>query len=152
MTTSTEPVDPARTAPRRIVVGVDGSDCSRAALAWALRQAALTGADRVAAVIAWEVPYAAHGRVVPDPDLWEASAREAVARTVAAAAEAAPPVRVEKYVVEGHPVRVLLDAAHDAELLVVGARGRGGFTGTLLGSVSQACARHAPCPVVVVRG
>jgi nucleotide-binding universal stress UspA family protein len=145
MTTSTE------TAPRRVVVGVDGSECSRAALEWALRQAALTGADRVSAVIAWEVPYAAHGRVVPDPDLWEASARDALARTVAAAAGADPPVPVERHVMQGHPVRVLLDAAHGAELLVVGARGRGGFSGTLLGSVSQACARHAPCPVVVVR-
>ena len=55
-------------------------------------------------------------------------------------------------VIQGNAAQVLLDVARDADLLVVGSRGHGGFTGALLGSVSQHCVHHAPCPVVVVRG
>jgi nucleotide-binding universal stress UspA family protein len=62
-----------------------------------------------------------------------------------------PGVTIEREVVEGSPADVLLRAAADADLLVVGSHGRGGFAGLLLGSVSQQCAHHAPCPVVIVR-
>ncbi len=55
-------------------------------------------------------------------------------------------------VVEGNPAQVLLDAADGADLLVLGSRGHAGFTEALLGSVSQHCVHHAPCPVVVIRG
>jgi nucleotide-binding universal stress UspA family protein len=60
-------------------------------------------------------------------------------------------VVVDHVVTEGSPARTLLDEARGADLLVVGSRGRGGFAGLLLGSVSQHCVHHAPCPVVVVR-
>jgi nucleotide-binding universal stress UspA family protein len=60
-------------------------------------------------------------------------------------------IRIEQEVVEGHPANALVQAARGEELLVVGSRGRGGFTGLLLGSVSQACAHHTDCPVVIVR-
>jgi nucleotide-binding universal stress UspA family protein len=71
--------------------------------------------------------------------------------TVARAVDAADADRVSQHVVMGHPAKVLLDAAADASLLVVGSRGRGGFTGVLLGSVSQYVVARAACPVVVVR-
>jgi nucleotide-binding universal stress UspA family protein len=61
-------------------------------------------------------------------------------------------VRVRPRVVKGNPPQVLLEAADGASLLVVGSRGHGGFTEALLGSVSQHCVHHAPCPVVVIRG
>jgi nucleotide-binding universal stress UspA family protein len=61
-------------------------------------------------------------------------------------------VRIERRVVEGKPAQVLLDQSRDSELLVVGSRGLGDFSGLLLGSVSQQCAQHAACPVVIVRG
>jgi nucleotide-binding universal stress UspA family protein len=60
------------------------------------------------------------------------------------------PVEVAIRVVEGHPVHVLMDAARKAQILVLGSRGHGTFTGILLGSVSQHCVQHAPCPVVVI--
>ncbi len=61
-------------------------------------------------------------------------------------------VRIRSRVVQGNPAQVLIDAAEGADLLVVGSRGHGGFTGALLGSVGTHCVHHARCPVVVIRG
>jgi nucleotide-binding universal stress UspA family protein len=135
----------------RIVVGVDGSDSSRAALAWSVRQAALTGAT-VDAVIAWHIP-ATYGYGMPPamPDL-ETVAGKAVQEAVTGAAGLAPGVEIRPVIVQDNPARALLDAAKDADLLVVGSRGHAGFTEALLGSVGQHCVHHARCPVVVVRG
>jgi nucleotide-binding universal stress UspA family protein len=137
----------------RLVVGVDGSACSRAALRWALCQARLVGAV-VEAVTAWEYPVSYW--LVPaaaDARFPEVHARQTLAESVDdVVADVGTAVRVEQRVVHGHPARVLLDAARYAELLVVGSRGRGGFAGTTLGSVSDRCTHLAPCPVVVVRG
>ncbi|MFR9729752.1 universal stress protein [Saccharopolyspora sp. MS10] len=132
-----------------IVVGVDGSEPSRAALRWALRQARLTGA-RVRAVAAWEYPafYSWEGGPMPPDDFQDAARRnldEAVDEVAGAAAG------VERSVVQGHSAQALLEAASGADLLVVGSRGHGSFYRTLLGSVSQRCAVHAKCPVVIVR-
>ena len=82
---------------------------------------------------------------------WEGPARSTLADTVASVLDRPDADRVSQRVVEGHPAQVLLDAAADAALLVVGSRGRGGFTGMLLGSVSQSVVARAACPVVVVR-
>ncbi|GGV35173.1 universal stress protein [Kitasatospora herbaricolor] len=133
-----------------IVVGVDGSPSSRAALRWAQGQARLEDAS-VEAVAAWDYPpMSGWGLSVPGPEIEEA-ARLALADTVKQEqAPARPPVRQRTEC--GHPADVLLRAARGAHLLVVGSRGLGGFTGTLLGSVSRHCVEHAPCPVVVVRG
>lgn len=136
---------------RRIVVGVDGSVPSKAALAWAIRQARLTGAT-VEAVIAWEFP-ATYGYPVPVlPGMsFKELATEVVTLAIAEASSPEDHVTIRPKAVEGLPARVLLDASAGAELLVVGSRGHGPFVGDLLGSVSQQCVHHASCPVVVIR-
>lgn len=134
----------------RIVVGVDGSESSRAALAWALQQAELTEAP-VDAVIAWEYPVFSVGQVLLPPEDPESRAARALSEAVTATVRGQP-VEVRQRVVAGHPAQTLIDAARNARLLVVGSRGLGTFSAALLGSVALYCIQHAPCPVVVVRG
>jgi len=149
---------------RRIVVGVDGSASSKAALAWAIRQAKLTGVV-VDAVIAWSFP-GTYGspmpvtrvlnveeiasRVLADA-IAEVPGTSAITDTIAEVSGASGPVTIRSKIVEGHPARVLLDESAGADLLVVGSRGYGGFTEALLGSIGQHCVQHATCPVVVIR-
>jgi nucleotide-binding universal stress UspA family protein len=141
----------------RILVGVDGSPSSVAALRWAVRQAGLTGGS-VEAITAWQSPTLV-GLGVSFAEVDSASgddnrirdAAENVLRTAIAAAEA-PGVHVKAEIGEGSPAQLLLDAAQGADMVVVGSRGHGGFAGTLLGSVGQALAQHAPCPVLIIRG
>lgn len=137
-----------------IVVGVDGSGGSRAALAWAFAEAKRRGAT-VKAVAAWQYPYVAlaptplgGGVVAPAAEMQSASA-EAL-ETVLADVGVPDGVTVERVIVEGSASHVLLDAAEGADLLVVGARGHGGFAGLLLGSVATQCVNHAKVPTVVV--
>ena len=134
-----------------IVVGVDGSGHAEAALSWALRQAERSGA-RVLAVTCWEYP-ANLGWVPPMPVDFrpDEDARTMLDQAVDTARADHPGVEVQRLVVEGTPAHTLLDTAKGAELLVLGTRGHGGFAGLLLGSVSEHCIAHAPCPVVVVR-
>ena len=138
-----------------IVVGVDGSPASKAALSWALAEARLRGAT-LRAVHAWTVatPFAIDAPPVLLPSLMEAAEKEAeqvLAEAVPEVAGEDPRVVIERSVVEGPAAQRLLEAAAGADLLVLGSRGHGGFHGLLLGSVSQQCAHHAPCPVVIVR-
>ncbi|MEW2620476.1 universal stress protein [Streptomyces sp. NPDC048106] len=140
----------------RIVVGVDGSEGSKQALSWAVRQADLTG-GWVEAVIAWDVPqfHGALGWLPPSSSDEAALAGRAQSELTAAVEEAAaahPTVQVSTVVRYGSPASVLLEASRDAALLVVGSRGLGGFRGLLLGSVAQHCVQHAACPVLVLRG
>ena len=134
----------------RIVVGVDKSDSARAALAWAVRQAGLTGAE-VDAVAAW-LPPVQFGWAPPyeGPGL-RAAAEAALSEAIDDVQREALGVVIRPVVVRDNPARALLDAAKDADLLVVGSRGHSGFTEALLGSVGQHCVHHAQCPVVVVR-
>ena len=138
-----------------IVVGVDGSDESKEALRWALEEARLRDAT-VRAVYAWRDPYVlAPGFGLPEDFEFDALRERAVETLDAVVAEVAGKtshVPVEGVVAEGPAGSVLVQAAEGAELLVVGSRGHGGFVGLLLGSVSQQCVTHAPCPVLVVRG
>jgi len=135
---------------RWIVVGVDGSVPSKAALAWAVRQAKLNGAA-VKAVIAWEYP-ATYGYPLPRSNVdHQYLAARAVAESIAEVSGPAEPVKISSEVAEGNAARVLVDASAGAELLVVGSRGHGGFVEALLGSVGQHCVQHATCPVVVIR-
>jgi nucleotide-binding universal stress UspA family protein len=137
-----------------IVVGVDGSSESKAALRWALDEARLRGAT-LRVVRAWTTPLVYEGAFIPpdalDTDALQQEAAEALDELIGQASGAETPVSVERLVVQGAPARVLVEAAEQADLLVVGSRGHGGFAGLLLGSVSQQCAHHAPCPVVIIR-
>ncbi|MFF4281338.1 universal stress protein [Streptomyces kronopolitis] len=139
-----------------IVVGVDGSESSKDALRWAMRQAELTGCT-VNAVIAWEYPplYGSIGWLDAPQEIVghiKLSASQALNDAIREVAKKGDAELVHATVAYGTPAAVLLDAARDASLLVVGSRGHGGFTGALLGSVSQHCTQHGSCPVVVVRG
>ena len=134
---------------RPIIVGVDGSPSSVAALSWAVRQAEIVG-SRVHAVIAWQYPvvYGMYG--MSEEIDWAANAQETIDVAVKQAIGSDTDI-VTTYVVEGHPAQVLVDASAEADLLVVGNRGHGGFVQALLGSVSEAVVAHASCPVLVLR-
>jgi nucleotide-binding universal stress UspA family protein len=139
-----------------IVVGVDGSEGATAALRFALDEAKLRRAT-LRVVHTWQFGYIGVSGIeglspVVGADLGDLRrtaelALDAVLHEVAPFANG---VVVERRVVEGAPATVLTDESRQAELLVVGSRGHGGFTGLLLGSVSQQCAQHAACPVVIV--
>lgn len=135
----------------RIVVGIDGSEPSKAALRWAVRQAELTGAA-VEAVTSWELLPSYGWYITPQQiEEVETTAAKTLQTTIEEVAGDRSEVTIIRRVLRGHAARVLLDAADGAELIVVGNRGRGGFAGALLGSVSQYCVQHAACPVVVIR-
>lgn len=127
--------------PPRIVVGVDGSTGADDACTWAAAEASRRGA-RLTVVVAWPV-----GRAL----LAEDDARRTAERAAANVASRHPEVVVDAVAHEGHPAEVLIRVAGGADLLVVGARGSGGFRRLLLGSVGVHCMHHAPCPIAVVR-
>jgi nucleotide-binding universal stress UspA family protein len=136
-----------------VVVGVDGSEGSRRALEWAVDEARRRGTT-LRVVHAWSFPYApASAGYVPLPEasLYDA-AKKGAARVLdeELAAVDASGVEVEHVLVEGAAAETLVDASADAELLVVGSRGHGGFAGVLLGSVGTHAAHHAHVPVVIV--
>ncbi|HEY6533745.1 MAG TPA: universal stress protein [Acidimicrobiales bacterium] len=137
----------------KIVVGVDGSVGSRSALRWAHAEAVLRSCP-LEVVLVWQFPVMtslpAFGAVPPPEDLSgdsEASLQATLQEEGVASTDAVP---VTATVAEGAAAAALIEVAKDADLLVVGSRGRGGFTGLLLGSVSQQCTMHGRCPVVVV--
>jgi nucleotide-binding universal stress UspA family protein len=138
----------------RIVVGVDDSAGAAAALRWALDEARLRQAT-LDVMHAWQpfIPMTLPGAVTSEPgrDNLEAAARNLVTKVVDdVVGPGDPPVTVRVEIGEGSPADVLVKVAGDADLSVVGSRGRGGFAGLLLGSVSQQVAHHAPCPVAIV--
>lgn len=138
------------TDPRpRIVVGVDGSDPSKLALHWAARIAAAEGA-RLQAIMAWQLPNLAYASMGPVVEMQEAMA-QALVQAVDEVFGEQRPDGMQLEAVQGSGAAVLLDASRDALMVVVGSRGRGGFAGLLLGSVSAKVAEHANCPVLVVR-
>jgi nucleotide-binding universal stress UspA family protein len=145
-----------------IVVGVDGSEGSLAALRFALAEARLRE-DAVVLVHAWTLPLTE----APGPFLLEmpmsggisiqdlradltGAAQEGLAAALREVGDAADGLEVECRPVEGRPADSLVEASEGADLLVVGSRGHGTVGGLLLGSVSQQCAQHARCPVVIV--
>jgi nucleotide-binding universal stress UspA family protein len=143
-------------AAPRVVVGVDGSEESVDALRWAAGYAAATGAT-IEAVLSWHFPAAA-GVVPPGaaPQAITAEVRASLQQALDKALDAvfgeAIPPSVHARIAYGHPAVVLVEASRAADLLVVGNRGHGAFTGMLTGSVSMHCVNAALCPVVVVRG
>jgi nucleotide-binding universal stress UspA family protein len=137
-----------------VVVGVDGSAESVAALRWAVRYATASGA-RVRAMLAWHYPGAAGGPPIEKApkavhDQTDAQMHETLDAAIAKAGQEA--AGVEKATAYGHPAQALIEASKEADLLVVGRHGHGAFTGMLLGSVSIHCVTGAHCPVVVIRG
>jgi nucleotide-binding universal stress UspA family protein len=137
---------------RTIVVGIDGSQHAAAALRWAVREAELRQ-DRVIAVFAWG--YIAPGHAGDghafDPEYGPAAAAEVLSTAVADAVGPVTARGIEQRVPYEPARQALLAAAEDADLLVVGARGVGGFRGLLMGSVSQACLHHTARPLAIIR-
>lgn len=134
---------------KQIVVGVDGSEGSLRALAWATGEAEHHGA-KLRAVMSWSPMMPGLGQgysVAAGPGFDEKEfAKNRLDEILGENDSDAEPV-----VVEGRAAKVLIDQSADADLLVVGSRGHGGFAGMLLGSVSQHASAHAECPVVVIR-
>ncbi len=139
-----------------IIVGVDGSDSSRAALRWAARAAAARGVG-LRAIAAWQYPAQAATPAgpakLPGPEEMDQQTCDNLRDMVRAELGSSADL-VEIEAGRGPASTVLLSAAArtDANMLVVGARGLGGFSGLLLGSVSQQCVEYSECPVVVLRG
>ena len=142
-----------------IVVGIDGSDHSHRALIWAMRQAARQDVPltvlairpdpvRPATGIYWGVH--AYPEDTHNPEVARKAIQQIVEQTGNEIDETAPQVTVN--VVTGDPAEELIKASHDADLVVVGSRGSGGFASLLMGSVSSKVTHHAACPVVVIRG
>jgi nucleotide-binding universal stress UspA family protein len=159
-----------------VVVGIDGSEGSSKALAWAAQEARMRGAV-LRVVHAWRLPWLSDaaslqawppvgrgGLGVRDEKVYEdfraevvsmasgepGAAEASVASQIAAVLGPSPDVALERNVKEGRAAQVILEAAEDADLVVVGSRGREGFVGLLLGSVSSQVAQHAHCPVTIV--
>lgn len=132
----------------RVVVGIDGSSCSRAAMQWAEDYAEAVDGS-VVLVTAWHWPMSYGVPVAYDGFDPEEDARKVV--EAAAADISLAPGRVTTVIAQGQPGDVLVSAAKKGDVLVVGSRGHGVLAGALMGSTSTYCVHHASCPVVVVR-
>jgi nucleotide-binding universal stress UspA family protein len=133
----------------RIVVGVDGSPGSDAALRWAAAHASAFDAG-IVAVHCWSPPLAHEELAGPELDAMERDFAAVLDAAVERVAAEAPDVPIERVLSRGEPAEVLTDLADGAQLLVLGSRGTSGHTGTVLGSVSRRSTDRATCPVVVV--
>jgi nucleotide-binding universal stress UspA family protein len=140
---------------KRIVVGVDGSSASRTALEWAGDEAVHHGSELVV-LTAWlpvPPPLAGTSSTLPTRGVTDAreTAKEQLMESIQDVLGEDPPILVHPQIKEGNAAKLLIDLSEDADVLVVGSSGHGGFAGMLLGSVSQHVAAHAKCTVVVVR-
>ena len=149
MSTTGSGAAPGAPVKGRIVAGVDGSDSSLLAARWAANQARLTGSElRLVAAWNWPAMYGA----VPAPGIdFEGDTRAVVAGIADQLRQEFPGVGIEFDVVCGPAAQALIEASRDADLLVVGSRGHGAFSGMLIGSVSLHAVHHAHCPVLVMR-
>jgi len=138
----------------RIVVGIDGSEPSRSALTWAVDEAVRrTARLDVVNAYAYPVPVSMLGTVTPmDRQDFETSSRALLEQATALARQEGRVGSMQLISADTSPANALVEASQQADLLVVGSRGFGALRELLLGSVSQQCAHHASCPVVVVRG
>jgi len=134
----------------RVVAGVDGSEPSLAAARWAAEYASLRGAE-LRLVTGWHWPALLGAAPAPAVD-FEGDARAVAAGVADQLRQELPDLDIGSDVVFGPPAEVLVGESKGADLLVVGSRGHGAFSGMLIGSVSLHCVHNAPCPVVVVRG
>jgi nucleotide-binding universal stress UspA family protein len=137
----------------KVVVGVDGSKSSLLALEWATTYAeALHLKVRAVSAYHFPVDYGYYSYTPPVDDDLAMDAKNRLATTIADLKTKHPTVEFEAETVNAAPAQALIEDSKDAELLVVGSRGHGGFLGMLVGSVSLNCISHAHCPVVVLRG
>lgn len=147
----------------RIVVGVDGSKGSRRALQWAVEEAALRDASlEVIHTFEHKPDWMNYAYGDLNDAAWQ-KARDDIESTAKRAANSARALvnsmleeldiaSAEITVIESdRPAQVLVERSRDADMLVVGSRGRGGFQSLVLGSVSQQCAQHTHCPLVIIR-
>ena len=132
----------------RIVAGVDGSEHSAAALRWSLAEAQARSGE-VTALFSWQMPFLSFPGAF-DRDELDKLSKDFLIETVSKIVPA-PAVPLRTVVAEGDPTEALVTASEDADLLVLGIRGRSPFAGLLLGSVSQGAAATASCPVVLVK-
>ena len=132
----------------RIVVGVDGSPHSQAALRWAVELAEARQGE-LTTVLSWQVPFVSIPMAFDRGQLEQEYKQYLV--DVVSSVIPSPPVPLQNVVAEGDPAEALLIASQDADLLVLGTRGRSTFAGMVLGAVSQRCAAAARCPVVLVK-
>ena len=137
-----------------VVVGIDGSAGSEAAVGFAIEEAARRNTG-LTAVHAWEA-FDSRGQkdalpLVNEPGALQDEENRVLSESLAGWAQQYPEVAIRQDLVRGRPAAALIERSQNAQLLVTGARGRGGFTGLLLGSVSQTVLHHAGCPVAVVR-
>ena len=143
----------APTPNATVVVGVDGSEASKKAIAFAAEEASTRGIP-LTAVYAWMPPLTPGLEYLWSEELvssQRAAAEEAIAIGVAGLASRYPDLEIRREIVQSPPVAALVDAAKGAEMVVVGSRGRGGISRLLLGSVSHGVLQALPCPVVVTR-
>ena len=135
-----------------VVVGIDGSDASIDALRFAADESRMRAVP-LRVVCGWTLPVTQIGPGMgwPDPVVYESAAQHTLDAVMTTMGSEFEGIDVEPRVVAGGGATAVLESSSDADLVVVGSRGRGGFKGLLLGSVSQQVVLHAPCPVVVVR-
>lgn len=137
---------PAGQAPsHRVVVGIDGSEGSNHALEWAASEAA-----RMGAVLETHTSYDPGYVFITSQEVHQAM-QHRLDEAAKHIADLAPGLVFKGVIDEGSAAKFLVEASKGADLLVVGSRGLGGFSGLLLGSVSQQCSLHAHCPIVIVR-
>jgi nucleotide-binding universal stress UspA family protein len=140
-------------SPARVVVGIDGSPAAQAALEWAVQEAAVRGAT-LEVVHAWRTPYVGGdpfgATIVIDPKAFEDGARAVMAKAMASVDVSSLDQPVVTSIAHDGAAAAILTAGEQADLVVMGARGVGGFAGLLLGSASSQVVHHARCPVVIV--
>lgn len=141
------------TSTQRIVVGVDGSDPSLAALQQAAELAISLNCS-LEAITTWDYTYGydpGYTKWSPDAGVYpQGEAEKTLTAAIARAFPHSPPLPIDTRVIRGPAAGVLIDESKHARMLVLGSRGHGGFMGLLLGSVSAACSAHAECPVLII--
>jgi len=132
----------------QVVVGVDGSENGDAALRWALAEAEAHDGE-VVAVFAWQMPFVSNPAAFSKDEI-EQQGKDFLVKQLSSIAPS-PPVPLTPLVAEGDPAEALVLASLDADLLVVGTRGRSPFMGAFLGATSIRCAAGARCPVTLIK-
>lgn len=137
--------------PKPILVGIDGSDSSKAALEWAATQAKLTGLPLLVTAT-WQYPTSVGWTVILPADIdFKDETQRMLDENVNAVLGTDHEIDVTTRVIQGHPALTLVELSRSASLVVVGSRGHGEFVGMLIGSTSEFLTTHAHCPVVVIR-